>query len=68
MTWYVNQEKACIQGIMGRYFRKGYRHPTTKGTIAGSICRELFHRLGTREYAPEAQPREVGVWVVQRIA
>lgn len=68
-TWYINQEKARIQGIVKRYFQRGQRLPVTPGISSGAICREIIDGLERREYDGSCPPKEgieVGVFVIQR--
>ncbi|KAL9634342.1 MAG: hypothetical protein Q9164_004142 [Protoblastenia rupestris] len=75
--WWIHQETKRIQGIVKRYFQRGYRLPTGEAATSGALCREILDGVRSRGYpqngwegatGKKVEGVEVGVFVVQRSA
>ena len=68
--WWIHQENGRVQGIVKRYFQRGYRLPSKETATAGALCREILDGVRTRDegISAAAEGVEVGVFVIRRSA
>ncbi|KAL9096795.1 MAG: hypothetical protein Q9163_006415 [Psora crenata] len=68
--WWIHQEKDRIQGILKRYFQRGYKLPTKDTATSGALCREILDGIRSRGEDADStiEGVELGVFVIQRFS